>query len=447
MEKDHTTPVASPDRLLRRARLATFAFFGLNGFVMGVWVVHIPAVEDRAGVSHAVLGWLLLLMGAGAFAGLQLCGPLSDRFGARRTVPAAGLLCAGTLVLPGLAGDMTALTAAMVVLGFANGCMDVSMNTHAVQVERGYGRPVMSAFHAVFSVGGVAAALVGARTISWGWSVPLTLGSVGVLGALTALAAAPLLLPPEPGRGEPDSVTPDDAAAPGSADRDHAAADTAGKPAARQPAPRPAKPRTPRRVWGMALLALILMLSEGVAYDWSVLHVQEVLDAPAATAALAYGCFATAMTVGRFTTDRIAARFGPVFVVRYGAGTAAVGLTVVALAPFIPLALVGWTVFGIGLSGCAPQFFSAAGHVDRDASGANVSRVAGLGYMGMLAGPAIIGPMTHLMPLNLTFFLPVAFCVTAVFTAQILRPPSRVASGSGTPAARRGTESAVERSA
>ncbi len=167
----------------------------------------------------------------------------------------------------------------------------------------------------------------------------------------------------------------------------------------------------------------MLMLCEGVANDWSVLHLRDVLDAPAATAALAYGAFSTAMTVGRLLADRVAARVGPVAILRYGATLAAAGLTVAALSPWTPSALLGWTLFGAGLSGCIPQLFSAAGHAEEAAAGVNVSRVAGLGYLGMLAGPTVIGPLTHLVPLNLTFFLPVAFCVVAVCAAGILRDP------------------------
>ncbi|MFD3577312.1 MFS transporter [Streptomyces sp. NPDC058644] len=379
------------ERSLRSGRLGTFVYFTLNGFLMGMWIVHIPAVEHRAGISHAVLGWLLLLLGAGAFVGMQLVGRLTDRFGARTVVPLSAALCSAAVILPGLATSAWALGAALLVLGFGNGCLDVSMNAHAVQVERGYERPVMSAFHATFSIGGVLAALVGARTLSWELSPALTLGTVALFGLAVAALAAPSLLRPE-------------------ADPERAAAEAV------------TRRRTPRRIWMLAALALMLMLCEGVANDWSVLHLRDTLDAPAATAALAYGAFATAMTVGRLLADRVSARYGPVAVLRQGASVAAVGMTVAALSPWIPLALVGWTVFGIGLSGCIPQLFSAAGHADQDAAGANVSRVAGLGYLGMLAGPAVIGPLTHAVPLNLTFFLPVAFCVLAACTAGILRP-------------------------
>ncbi|RXS88430.1 MFS transporter [Streptomyces sp. TM32] len=386
------------ERRLRAARLATFGYFALNGFLLGMWVVHIPVVEHRTGISHAVLGWLLLLLGGGAFLGMQAAGPLTDRLGPRAVVPCGAALCSAALILPGLATGAWTLGAALLVLGFGNGCLDVSMNAHAVQVERGCQRPVMSAFHATFSVGGVLAALLGARALGWGWSPVAALGATAGVGLATAVLAAPALLRPEPPH------------------TDEGPAAAAGT-----------RRRTPRRIWMLAALALVLMLSEGVAYDWSVLHLRDVLDAPASTAALAYGAFATAMTVGRLLADRVVARWGPVAVLRYGASTAALALTVVALSRSVPPALLGWTVCGAGLAGCVPQLFSAAGHADRTATGANVSRVAGLGYLGMLAGPAVIGQLTRFAPLNLTFFVPVACCLLAAGTAGILR-----AHGTGT---------------
>ncbi|MFJ2647796.1 MFS transporter [Streptomyces sp. NPDC087420] len=392
------------ERSLRAGRLATFAYFVLAGFIMGMWIVHIPAIEHRTGISHAVLGWLLLLLGAGAFGGMQLAGPLTDRFGARTVVPASAALCAASLVLPGLATDVWTLGGALLVLGVGNGCLDVSMNAHAVQVERGYGRPIMSAFHAWFSIGGVLAALIGAFTLGRGWSAAATLGGTALFCLAAAGVAARALLRPDPSAAVEASAL------------DASAAEASNGPA------RKAGRATPSRIWILAVLAFMLMLCEGVANDWSVLHVKDVLGAPASTAALAYGAFATAMTAGRLLTDRVAARVGAVAVLRYGSAVGATGLTLAALAPNVPVALLGWTVVGAGLSGCVPQLFSAAGHADPDAAGANVSRVAGLGYLGMLAGPAVIGPLTHAIPLNLTFFLPAAFCVVAGFTAQILKP-------------------------
>ncbi len=183
-----------------------------------------------------------------------------------------------------------------------------------------------------------------------------------------------------------------------------------------------AKPRTaPARIWILAALALMCMLCEGVANDWSTLDLKTILGAPAGTAAFAYGTYAASMTIGRLLADRVSRRFGSAAVLRYGAAMGAAGMAVVALSPWIWMALAGWALFGLGLSGCVPQLFSAAGHADPAAAGTNVSRVAGLGYLGMLAGPAVIGWMTRLVTLNYTFLFPALLLVIAAATAGILR--------------------------
>ncbi|WP_329263969.1 MFS transporter [Streptomyces sp. NBC_01478] len=381
---------------LRGARIATFVYFSLCGTLMGTWVVNIPAVEERVGITHATLGGLLVLLGLGAFIGMQVAGPLTDRLGARVVVPATGVLCSATLVLPGLSREPWTLAGALLLLGFSNGCLDVSMNAHAVHVEKAYGRPVMSAFHATFSVGGVLAALVGAATASAGLSPAAGMGAMGALGVVVALVSARALLP---------------------------AAPTAAS-AKTEPAPAPGRRRTGSRIWILAALALMVMLCEGAANDWSALHLKDVLGAPASTAAFAYGTFAATMTVGRLLADRLVTRFGSMAILRYGAATAAVGITVVAVVPWIWAAFAGWALFGLGLSGCVPQLFSAAGHADPAAAGANVSRVAGLGYVGMLAGPAVIGWLTHLVALNHAFLLLTLMCAITAVAAGILRTGS-----------------------
>ncbi|MFI9470855.1 MFS transporter [Streptomyces sp. NPDC052492] len=388
------------ERSLLGARVATYVYFVLCGTLMGAWVVHIPAVEERVGISHATLGGLLVLLGLGAFAGMQVAGPLTDRLGARVVVPATAVLCGASLVLPGLAHDPWTLAGALLVFGACNGGLDVSMNAHAVHVEKAYGRPVMSGFHATFSVGGVVAALVAAGATSAGVSPVATMAAIGTVSIVIALVSVRALMPAAPATGEDGSV-----------------AETQASPAV-------AGRSAGGRVWLLAVLALMVMLCEGAANDWSALHLRDVLGASTSTAAFAYGTFAAAMTIGRLLADRVVARFGSMAVLRHGAITAAVGITLVALGPWMWTAFAGWALFGLGLSGTVPQLFSAAGHADPAAAGANVSRVAGLGYVGMLAGPAVIGWLTHVVALNHTFILLTLLCVTTAVGAGVLRTKS-----------------------
>ena len=377
----------------RAARVATWVFFALNGFAVGMWLVHIPTVERATGISHSTLGVLLLVLGGSAFVGMQVSGPLTDRFGHRRIVPAAGVLVGLAVAGPGFAGSWWALGIALAVFGFANGSLDVSMNAHAVVVERAYPRPIMAAFHAMWSIGGAIAAVVGAAVLGAGVPTAVSLSACGVFCVVVSLAAARFLI---------------------EADQKESTSDDAGAPR------RSAPPK--RLVWLLGGVACALMLAEGVANDWAALHLEYVLGTSASTAAFAYGAFAVAMTTGRFLTDRVAALVGPAAIVRYGAALAAIGLTTASLSPWVPLALVGWALFGLGLSGGVPQLFTAAGNLDTRASGALMAKVVGLGYVGLLAGPALIGGLTRWMPLNVAFAVPVVLCVLAVAFAGVLAP-------------------------
>ncbi|MFC6094236.1 MFS transporter [Saccharothrix lopnurensis] len=381
--------------LPRAARVATWTYFTLNGFAVGMWVVHIPNVERATGITHSALGGLLLVLGAAAFLGMQVAGPLADRFGQRRLLPAAGVLLGLALVGPGLADSWWTLGIALFCLGFGNGTIDVAMNSHAVVVERAYPRPIMAAFHAMWSIGGALAALVGAGTLAAAVPTAVTLGSVGAVCVVVSLAAARFVIDATP---EPERPGSTEAA----------------------PSARPSR----KLVWLLGAIAFAMMLAEGVANDWAALHSEDVLGTSTSTAAFAYGSFAVAMTAGRFATDRVAARVGPVAIVRYGSALAALGLTLVVFTPWLPLALAGWALFGLGLSGSVPQLFSAAGNLDPRASGALMARVVGLGYVGLLAGPALIGGLAHWIPLNAAFAVPVVLCVVAAVFADVLAPRS-----------------------
>ncbi len=372
----------------RAARVATWLYFGLNGFAVGMWVVHIPSIEHATGISHSTLGLLLLALGGAAFAGMQLAGPLVDRLGQRMLVPAAGVLVGIALFGPGLAQNWWSLGLALIFLGFGNGSIDVVMNAQAVVVERGYPRPIMASFHAVWSIGGAIAALIGAATLRAGVPTQTTLSVAGVVCIVIALGAGRFLL-------------------------------EASEPAEGEHAEERAKPPA-KLVWALGGLAFGLMLAEGVANDWAALQFRDVLGTSVSTAAYAYGAFAVAMTIGRFLTDRVAAVVGPAAIVRWGAAIAAAGMAIVIVSPWVALGLFGWALFGIGLAGGVPQLFTAAGNLDPRAAGALMARVVGLGYVGLLAGPALIGFLAHWMPLNLAFILPLVLCVLTFFGGPVL---------------------------
>ncbi|WP_284754876.1 MFS transporter [Arthrobacter sp. efr-133-R2A-120] len=393
---------------LLRARSGVFGAFAIVGFLTAIWLVNIPDIQQRTGTSHAVLGGLILLLGLGALISMQFAGLLIKRFGSRTpTLMGLGLLLV-SVNLPGMASDALSLGIALFIFGLGHGLTDVAMNQHAVVVERGYRRPIMSAFHAFFSLGGALGAVTGAAGQAIHLHVSWILLGAALLGLIGTAWSAFSMLPKASEElldSHEDPATSGETASP-----DHL---TAPK----------------RRMLALALLAFLVLLSEGAANDWSALQTVEHLAEPEAAAALAYGAFAAAMTLGRLLADRVSHAVGPVKVVRFGSLLAAAGMLVVVASPFYPLSLFGWLLFGLGLSGIIPQVYTAAGSIGRSDAGKTLSRVVSSGYIGLLAGPAIIGWLGGIFGLTLAFLLPLLFCVVGTFLASTVTTDNETPAG------------------
>ncbi|AHH15989.1 major facilitator transporter [Nocardia nova SH22a] len=395
--------VAGPGSLARRARAAVFAVFALNGFLAAMWVVHIPAITDRTDVSHATLGLLILVMAGSGIAGMQAAGPLADRFGSRVLVGAAVTWLALAVLGPAFATGPVQLGIALAIFGFGNGALDVSMNAQAVQVERVYGRPIMAAFHGLFSCGGLIGSLAGAAAMHADLDIRTTFATATVLALALMAASVPNLLtrPVAVARVEP----PPDPAAPSAAARRSGA-------------------WISREVLALGAIAFALLMAEGVANDWSALQTHEHLGVSDATAALSFGAFSTAMTLGRFGADRVSGRYGRVALVRWGSVLGAAGLLVIIASPWLPLTLTGWILAGLGLAGGVPQIFTAAGNLGTSTAATDMSKVFGLGYLGFLAGPSIIGWIAQQTSLTAAFTFPLlAVLLCAWFAGAVGHEP------------------------
>jgi fucose permease len=289
------------------------------------------------------------------------------------------------------------LCAACVLLGASAGALDVVMNAHAVTVERQGTRPILSSFHAAFSLGGLVGALLGAAGAAADIDVRVELAVLAVVLAVVGVVVTRALLP--------------------------ASADAGG-----ERAPRPGRRRIhiDRRLAILGLLAFCCLLSEGAAADWSAVYLDRDLAASPATAGLAFAAFSVTMVIGRLAGDALTVRLGPDVLVRRGAIVAAVGMGAALIADDTVAALAGFACLGAGLSIIIPQVFRAAAS-GRD-SGPALARVTTLGYLGFLAGPPFIGALAELTSLPTALVLVPVLGVAMAAMAPLTRvPESRLA--------------------
>jgi MFS family permease len=339
--------------------------FAVHGFIFASWAVRVPAVKQQAGASPAALGLALLGLSAGAVATMLLAGVLCRRFGSAPVTVLSGALLCVTLVLPALAHSAVTLGLALLVFGAAYGCLNVAMNSVAVDVVSAIGRPVMPGFHAAWSFGGLAGAGIGGL-LAPHLSPVRHLMLAGLAGLLViALAGRTLLAGPVAMVAAADPAAPD---VPGSAWRRTLL--------------------TGRMVGLFGLIALCAAYDEGAIGDWGALHLRQDLGTGPGLAAAGYAAFALAEAIGRLSGTRLLERLGRTRVLVLGGLTACAGMLLAALAPDVWLALAGFAATGLGLANLFPAAIARAGLL---AGASGVALTSTLGYAGFLLGPPAIG--------------------------------------------------------
>ncbi|TMK70142.1 MAG: MFS transporter [Actinobacteria bacterium] len=183
-----------PDTRLRRARFSVCAVFMIHAAAFGTWGTRIPAIKHHVGIGNGQLGIAFSGLAIGLVVGTRIAGVVVDRFGSRPAIRVATVLLCAVLLGPALADSLAVLTAVLFVLGGVGGFLDVAMNAHTVVVERGYGRPIMSSVHALWSVGLLIGALSGAGAAALGLDPRLHFGIVAAALLVPSFLAPARLL-------------------------------------------------------------------------------------------------------------------------------------------------------------------------------------------------------------------------------------------------------------
>jgi predicted MFS family arabinose efflux permease len=362
---------------LRRATWALRAQFFVAGALFATWGVHVPSIKQHYALGDQALAIAMLASGAGSVLALLQAGRVLARHAPGRVVPAMAVVCVGAVGSLLLPTHYALLLALMLAYGMAAALFDVAINDEATAIERKAGRPLMSGFHGMFSLGG----MLGAAS----WSVlsqaqvsaaAHLVGAAAALGGL-ALAASRFML------------------------REQRHPRAGGAPLS--------LPRGPLLLLGV--LAAMGLVGEGAMYDWSVLYLREELDARIGIASLGYASFSGAMAAGRFAGDWVRARISPATLLRASGVLAAVGMALALAVPQPAAALAGFALVGLGFANVVPVLFSAAGQLPRIAPAHGIAAVSSVGYFGLMAGPPLIGFVAEARSLSAGLLVVIAFAV------------------------------------
>ncbi|MFY0679039.1 MAG: MFS transporter [Thalassovita sp.] len=368
---------------LRTPWRAVSAVFILTGWFFGVLASRIPALADKHDLSHGALGTMLLLPVLGAILAFPYSGKLADKLGAVRVTQTLAIGATTSLMLLAFAPNLATFGFALFLFGGFQGGTDVTMNVWAGEVEKSMKRPVMSSFHAMFSVGTGLGAGSGFLAASLGQSV-------SVHFVLAALCMAAIVFP----MTKVGWVSETNSAA--------------------EKAPIIAIPKG--GLFLVGFMTFCAAIGEGALADWSAIFLIELSHVTEAKAALGYAVFSAAMVITRLLGDRIIASLGPVLTARLAGAVATVGVFLAVMLPTYETALVGFALMGVGYSVVFPLAFSRAASDPSMAPGAAIASVATLGYGGALLGPPLIGFISEMSSLRMGFIVLgcLAFAISVV---------------------------------
>ncbi|MEU9457066.1 MFS transporter [Streptomyces sp. NPDC048277] len=385
--------------VLRRGRASLAFSFFTQGATFALLVTRIPAIQDRYGVSDALLPVFLaavpILAGVGSVTTEQLVKRIRPSLLLRWSQPVVMLALVGV----GSGGVMAELAVALAAFGLAVGALDASMNMLGVSLQRTYGRSIMLSFHAAYSLGGIlgaSLAWVGAH-----WHLALWVSYLPVVAVLlpAALVGSRWYVD-----GDPAPV------------EDGAQGGGGG-------------------VVFKVLLPLCLVMTfayigDSTVSNWSAKYLKDVLGSSEQLATVPYNVYMVTTLLGRAIGDFGVRRFGAVIVVRLGALVAALGFAVVAVAPGAWVGMIGFTLLGLGLCVLVPQTFAAAGRLFPGASDAAIARLNIFNYVGFLIGSPLVGALGDAWSYRGAMLVPmVLVLVTLVYARSFATRSDRYGDG------------------
>lgn len=373
------------------SRLAVNIIFFLNGFVHANYYSRLPRIQELYGIDDGIAGLVLLGSSIGALFAMPFTGWVIIRHGSRRiTLFGAFAYCLLVPFIPLLPAIWT-LVFLFFLLGVSAGILDVAMNSQAVLVEKQLQKPIMTSFHALFSVGMMVGAVFGSVFTELGTTLFTHLVTISAISVVTVFIARYYLIHDKPEKKDKEG------------------------PAFRLPN---------AAMVSIGVIAFCCMLGEGAMADWSTNYMENITKASPALAPLGLSAFALAMTIGRALGDGARVKFGDRTLMIACGLIATAGLTfaVVFIHPYA--AITGLFIVGIGLSAVVPIAYSVAGHTKDLPPGVGLAMVTTVGYSGFLFGPPIIGFLANWQTLRLAMVLVIVLFVVMTVLSYFYKTKS-----------------------
>ena len=362
-----------------------FVFATLN-IVFGTWAIYIPAIKSRLGINEGDLGLAIFCMAIGTLIMIVLAPKLINLMGVGKATGYGIFFFLFSFIIPFSASQYVWLCFGMFTVGLFSGFTDVAMNALVSEIEKRDKVHIMSASHGFFSLGGFLGAGIG--------GLFLTKNILPIYHLLVVISILLLLnlalfrkylnvssVPLEDNTFKINLITP---------------------------------------LIVLGIIAFFIMATEGAIVDWSALYLEKVSLAKLSWLGLGYTIFSATMALGRFFGDAIGKKLGSKSLILGGVFIASIGFSCILLVYPI-IALIGFGLVGTGLSVVVPELYRMAGNFKNLDASIGISFVTGIGFLGFLIGPVLLGFLAEISSLKLSFLALLIFVIVSFFAGLALK--------------------------
>ena len=362
-----------------------WVFSSLN-IMIGTWVLYIPQVKEKLQLDDAQIGFALFCLALGLLFFIPIVPIITNKVGLGRSTFFGICIFSIAFIGPLIAPSYTLLCVALFIVGVFSGLTDIAMNTVVSEIERKDNVNFMSAAHGFFSLGGAIGALIGSILIGV-FKVPF----YHVLTMTIFVIVTNILLYKQYFKIEE------------------------AQQESEENVKLPLRKLKPLFILGF--LAMVIMGNEGAIEHWSSIYLTEVVNVNSESlAGIGFTLFSIMMTVGRFFGDGISAKIGSARIVILGCVLASVGYLFVLLEGLIS-SVIGFGIIGLGLSVIIPELLRIAGTAEKISALKSISFVSGVGFLGFLLGPIILGYISDSFNLKMSFVFLLCLTSSAVIVS------------------------------
>jgi MFS family permease len=380
----------------RKMRIANAVFFFISGFGYTTWTSRIPDLQQQLHLNKAQLGAALFALPIGLFVTLPFTSRLLSAFSSNRIMLIGALAFNVMLALVGFSNMYWQFIIILFFFGSSRNLLNLSTNTQSVSVQKFYDKSIITTFHGIWSLSGLAGVFTSWIMTFCGVPTYWHLLSVSLLLCILAVIAFPNTLhqKPEPQNNEPAFLF---------------------------------RKRIlilqDKTLLKFALICFATMACENVMYDWSGIYIREAVHANEKIVTTGLLVFMFSVAVGRFIGDRLTGKWGIKRLLVNSSLLIVSGFAIAIALPRVATALIGFSLIGLGVSCIVPLVYSMAGKSKTLSGGPAIAAVSSIGYLGFLFVPPFVGFVAQAASLQW------AFSIIALLGFLILWMTTKISEG------------------